>query len=106
MASTVARVEFTKRTSGQRQLAELPARIDAQFAEDAAQVGVNRARAEKELRSNFAGGGTGGHLPGDVQLVGGQGIGRLDTPLPGVLTGGPQFAGGTVGECLRAHVQQ
>lgn len=40
--------------SGQPQLSELPTRGDAEFAEDATQVGFDRSRAEKELRGDFA----------------------------------------------------
>src|SRR5690606_35309718 len=92
--------------SGKGKFPELPAGVDAELAEDAAQVGFDRARAEVEPRADLARSRPGGDQSCDVQFMGRELIGRLGGALARVLTGGAEFACGARGERRGAHVGQ
>ena len=92
--------------SGKRQVSELATGGDAQLAEDATQVSFDRARAQEQLRADLSGGGSSGDQSGNVQLMGGEGIGHLGGSLARVFTSGAQLAGGPLGEGFRTHVRE
>ena len=82
---------------------ELAARADADLGEHLAQVVLDRARADEQpgadlrVREPIPG------QPRDLDLLGGQLHGALDSALPGDLAGGGQLPAGPLGERTDAH---
>lgn len=88
------------------EVSQLPARGEAELAEDVAQVGVHRARAEEQLGGHLRGAGAVGDQPGDVQLLQRELVRRLRGAASGVLARGAQLTRRAVGERLCAETGQ
>src|SRR5690606_19608870 len=92
--------------SGKPDVPDLPAGTDFQLVENAAQVGLDRARTQEQLGTDLAVGRPRGNQAGDMQFLGGECVGGLDGAFARFLTGGAQLVGGTFGVGLRSHVRE
>ena len=81
--------------------AELLARADVELGEDLAQVVLDGTRADEELGADLRVRAPVDREPGDLQLLGGQLVVRLDRPPANGLAGREQLALGALGERLR-----
>ena len=91
--------------SGKLEVLDLPAGRDVELVEDVAQMGFDGARAQEQLGTDLPVGRPRGDQPGDVQLLGGECVGRLGGTFARLFAGSPQLPGGTFGERLRPHVR-
>src|SRR5262249_35780051 len=89
-------------------LAELPAGADAELGEHLAQMPLDRARAQEQLRADLGIGLSIPGPPGDLPLLRGELVRYVRRALADALPGGDQLAAGTLGERLgsdpREHV--
>src|SRR4051812_36991161 len=79
---------------------QLTPRADVELREDFAQVVLNRAGADEQLRADLGIGAAVGGQPRDLRLLGGEVVARLGGPAGHGLAGGQQFATGAFGERL------
>ena len=79
-------------------LFELVAGLHPQLAERLAQVIVDGAGADEQLRGDLLVGGTVCREAGDLCFLGSQVIARLDGPLAGMLAGRLELDPGALGE--------
>src|SRR4051812_42750949 len=75
---------------------------DAELAEDRLQVRGDRARREEELRCDLLVRAPARHVPGDLELLGGQQVEGLGVAPAQRLARGAQLAPGALRPCLRA----
>src|SRR5579863_6940006 len=86
---------------GQR-LLELVAGADLKLREDLAQVVFDRTGAEEQPGGDFRVGQADAGQPGDLGLLRGELVARIDVVLAGGLARGGQLAAGSPGESLQA----
>src|SRR5262245_10561401 len=82
---------------------ELAPRPDAELREDVAQVPLDRARADEQLRADLGVRAPVTRQTGDLRLLGGQVVAGLHGALAHRLAGGQQLAAGALGEALGPH---
>ncbi len=89
---------------GARQRRQLPAGADPELGEHLAQVPLDGAGAEEQPRSDLRVGEPFVGELGDLPLLGGQLVARLDPALAHRSAGGQQLNPGALGEPLRPHL--
>ena len=87
-------------------LFELVAGLHSELAERLAQVVVDGAGADEQLRGDFLVGGAVGREAGDLCFLGGQVVARLDGPFAGVLAGRLELDPGALGERFHAELRE
>ena len=80
--------------------------LDVELGEDLAQVVLDRARADEQLRADLRVGEPVASEPGDLSLLGGELIAGLICAFARGLAGGGQLAAGTFRERLHAHLAE
>ncbi len=83
---------------------ELGAGFDSELAERLAEVVVDVAGADEQLRGDFLVGRTVCREMGDLRFLGGQVVAGLDGPFARVLAGRLELDSGAFGERLHAEV--
>ena len=92
----------TRRVSCRESPAELAARADVELGEDLAQVVLDGARADEQLRADLGVRAAVAGEPGDLRLLRRERVARLGGALARRLAGGQQLAAGALGERLGA----
>ena len=87
-------------------LFELVAGLDSELAKRLAQVIVDGAGADEQLGRDFLVGRTLGREAGDLCLLRGQLVTRLDAPFTRVLAGRLELDPGALGERLHAELRK
>jgi hypothetical protein len=88
----------------QQMLFELAAGLDSELAKRLAEVIVDGARADEQLRGDLLIGGTVGREARDLRFLMGQVVTRLDRPFTHVPAGRLELEPGALGESVDSHV--
>src|SRR5262249_34781232 len=83
---------------------QLAARADVELRDHVAKVPLDGAPAEEELGADLRVRLPVGRHPGDLQLLRGQVLERLDRALARGFSGGRQLTARALSECLHAHI--
>ena len=87
-------------------LFEVVSGLHSELPERLAEVVVDGAGADEQLRSDFLVGGPVGGEAGDLCFLRGQVVARLDGPFARVLAGRPELDPGAFGECFNAELRE